>query len=227
MGWKFHIIQAHLASFIEKRKYLWVFLMNKPLSHKNINKTMKRFTTYNPRGNGQVEPFNGVIWKSVTLTLKSKNLPAENWEVVLKDALYSIRNLLCTAINATPHEWFFNFPRRYTNGQSTPTWLLEHGKVFVKKHFRSSKYDPKVKEADLIEAEPQYAHIKFPNGRESTVSIRDLAPGNSNPPHTNTENIDEKNIIHTERTSLLDKPLIKEKKSLLDTESNIDSPSAI
>ena len=127
-----------------------------------------------------------------------KNLPVENWEVVLQDALHSIRTLLCTAINATPHEKFFNFPRRPSNGQSTPTWLLEQGKVFVKKHLRSSKYDPLV-EADLIEAEPQNAHIKFLNGRESTVPIRDLAPlGNSKPPHTNT---DEKNIIYTEHTS--------------------------
>ena len=57
-----------------------------------------------------------------------------------------------------------------------PTWLLEQGKVFVKKHFQSSKYDPLVEEADLIEAEPQYAYIKYPNGRESTASIKDLAP---------------------------------------------------
>ena len=104
-------------------------------------------------------------------------------------------------------------------------WLLEQGKVFVKKHLRSSKYNPLVEEADLIEAELQYPHIKFPNGRESTVSIRDLAPlGNSKPPHTNTRNTDEKKIIYTEHTSQLNKPLITDKESLLDTKSNIESP---
>ena len=29
---------------------------------------------------------------------------------------------------------------------------------------------------DLIEANPQYAHIRYEDGRESTVSLKDLAP---------------------------------------------------
>ena len=33
-----------------------------------------------------------------------------------------------------------------------------------------------VDEVELIEANPNYAHVKFPSGRQSTVSIRDLAP---------------------------------------------------
>ena len=38
-------------------------------------------------------------------------------------------------------------------------------------------YDlPLVDEVELIEANPQYAHIRYQNGRESTVSLRDLAP---------------------------------------------------
>ena len=31
-------------------------------------------------------------------------------------------------------------------------------------------------EAELLEADSQYAHIRHPNGSESTVSLRDLAP---------------------------------------------------
>ena len=70
-----------------------------------------------------------------------------------------------------------------------------------------------------------YAHVKFPNERESTVSIRDLATlGNRKPPHTNTENTDEKNIIYTEHTLQLNKSLITDEESLLDTESNIETP---
>ena len=34
-----------------------------------------RSTRYSPKGNGQVERFNGVIWKSVILGLRVKNLP--------------------------------------------------------------------------------------------------------------------------------------------------------
>ena len=41
---------------------------------------------------------------------------------------------------------------------------------------RNSKYEPLVDEVELIEANPQYAHIRLADGKESTVSIRDLAP---------------------------------------------------
>ena len=39
-------------------------------------------TRYNRKGNGQVERFNGVIWKSVLLELRVKNLPISRWETV-------------------------------------------------------------------------------------------------------------------------------------------------
>ena len=68
-----------------------------------------RTTAYNPEGNGQVERYNSVIWKAITTGLKSKNLPVKYWQVVLPDALHSVRSLLCTATNETPHERFFGF----------------------------------------------------------------------------------------------------------------------
>ena len=38
------------------------------------------------------------------------------------------------------------------------------------------KYDPLVDEVELVEANPQYAHVRLPDGRETTVSVRHLAP---------------------------------------------------
>ena len=35
---------------------------------------------------------------------------------------------------------------------------------------------PLVEEVELVSSNPQYALIKFSNGREDTVSVRDLAP---------------------------------------------------
>ena len=35
-------------------------------------------------------------------------------------------------------------------------------------------------EVELLQANPQYAYIKYPNDRESTVSLRDLAPTEKN-----------------------------------------------
>ncbi|KAL7644528.1 UNVERIFIED_CONTAM: hypothetical protein RMT77_005360 [Armadillidium vulgare] len=96
------------------------------------------------------------------------------WELVLPDALHSIRSLLCTATNATPHERLFSFPRKTSLGLSIPSWLVEPGSVLLKKYVRC-KDDPLVEEVQLLEANPQFAHVRFPNGREDTLSIRDLA----------------------------------------------------
>ena len=135
-----------------------------------------RTTPYNPRGNGQVEKLNGTIWKAIQLTLKSRELDISHWEVVLLDVLHSIRSLLCTETNCTPHERMFQHARRSTAGNSLPTWLLTPGPVFLKRSVRQSKFDPLVDEVDLISANPQYATVKLRDGREATVSLRQLAP---------------------------------------------------
>jgi len=46
----------------------------------------------------------------------------------------------------------------------------------LKKHVRLSKYDPLVEQVELVHATPHYAHVRFPSGREATVSTRDIAP---------------------------------------------------
>ena len=139
-----------------------------------------RTTPYNPQGNGQVERYNGIIWKTICLALKTHKLPTEKWEIVLLDALHSIRTLISTATNETPHERFFAFQRRSSAGCSLPAWLSNPGKVLRKRHVRQSKYEPLVEEVELIEANPNYAYIRNANGKESTVSLRDLAPRGSN-----------------------------------------------
>jgi len=96
--------------------------------------------------------------------------------MVLPDALHSIRTLISTTTNCTPHERLFSFQRRPSTGTSVPSWLSSPGPVLLKRHARSSKYEPLVDEVDLLEANPQYAHILHPDGRESTVSLHDLAP---------------------------------------------------
>lgn len=98
------------------------------------------------------------------------------WESILPEALHAIRSLLCTATNCTPHERMFGYQRRSASGHSLPTWLQTPGKVYLRKFVKQSKYDPSVVEVELIAANPQYAHIRYQDGRESSVSIRDLAP---------------------------------------------------
>ena len=135
-----------------------------------------RTTPYHPIGNGQVERYNGIVWKAIRLSLKSASLPDSKWEMVLPDALHSARSLLSTATNSTPHERFFGFQRRSTHGTSLPTWLQSPRPVLLRRYVRTSKNDPLVDQVELKEANPTYAHIKYLDGRESTVSLRDLAP---------------------------------------------------
>ena len=56
-----------------------------------------------------------------------------------------------------------------------PDWLFEPGPVLLRRFVRD-KSEPLCDQVDLIEANPKYALIRYPNGRESTVSVTDLAP---------------------------------------------------
>ena len=103
-------------------------------------------------------------------------LPLTAWQSVLSVALHSVRSLLSTATNETPHERFFKFDRKTGQGQSLPSWLHHPGPVFLRNFQRTSKSEPLVEEVELLQANPTYAFVRFPNGRESTVSLRDLAP---------------------------------------------------
>ncbi|KAG8189768.1 hypothetical protein JTE90_017685 [Oedothorax gibbosus] len=99
-----------------------------------------RTTAYNPQGNGQVERYNGIIWKTIQLALKTKQMQIERWEERLPTALHSIRSLLCTATNVTPHERLFSHSRMSSNGRSLPDWLTKPGPVLMRNPVRENKY---------------------------------------------------------------------------------------
>ena len=93
---------------------------------------------------------------------------------MLHDALHSVRSLLCTATNQTPHERMFTFQRRSCSGTSIPSWLTIPGPILIKRHARSSKFEPLVDEVELIEANPQYAHVRYPDGKEGPIGVRNV-----------------------------------------------------
>ena len=72
------------------------------------------------------------------------------------------------------------------------TMLNDGAKVLVERHVRSSKFEPWVDEAEIIHATPSYAHVRLQNGREATVSLRDIAPV---PGDVSSEN-DEQVFLH-------------------------------
>ena len=57
-----------------------------------------------------------------------------------------------------------------------PSWLIQPGTVLRNRNVRRRKNEPLVDEVELVEANPHYAHVKFPDGRETTVSTKQLAP---------------------------------------------------
>lgn len=66
----------------------------------------------------------------IHLVLRSANEPIEHWELVLPQALSSIRSFLCTAKH-TPHERMFTHVRRSTNGACISIWLTVLERVLV------------------------------------------------------------------------------------------------
>ena len=61
-------------------------------------------------------------------------------------------------------------------GDSIPTWLTRSKSALLKRHLRGSKYEPLVETVDILEVNPNYAHVRFNNGRETTVFLRHIAP---------------------------------------------------
>jgi len=136
-----------------------------------------RTTPYHPQGNGQCERMNGSICKGIALALKSENLEKDKWVYVLPRVLSSIRGLLCTSTNCTPHERMFKFNRSSKFGTNLPTFLTEPGNTILYKNHVRSKGDPLVNKVKLIETiSPHHASVEFPDGRNTTVSTSKLAP---------------------------------------------------
>ncbi|XP_072897631.1 uncharacterized protein [Hemitrygon akajei] len=67
-------------------------------------------------------------------------------------------------------------PRKSATGTTLPAWLTSPGPVLLRKHVQSNKYSPLVERVHLLHANPQYAYVVLPDGREDTVSVRDLVP---------------------------------------------------
>ena len=101
-----------------------------------------RTSAYNPKGNGQVEWYKGIIQKTINLALKSNKLHVSQWESVITDSLHSIRSLLCTSTTSTPHERLFNYQCHLTSGNAVPNWLSTPETVLLRQRNRQGMYDP-------------------------------------------------------------------------------------
>ena len=85
------------------------------------------------------------------MSLKSKNLPLNNWQDVLPNVLHSVHSLLCTATNETPMKpQLSDSSVSYSAGTSIPIWLATPGPVYIKRQVRTSKMGPLVNEVELL-----------------------------------------------------------------------------
>ena len=69
-------------------------------------------------------------------------------------------------------------------GTNAPIWMTKPGPMYVRKHIRD-QYNPVAEEIDLLRANPNYAVVQSPEGREVTVSARDIAPTLAGPGEAN------------------------------------------
>ena len=97
-------------------------------------------------------------------------------KTALPNVLHFIRSLLNITTDATPHELFLNFNRRFRSGRSLPAWLSTTGPVMLRKFLRNHKNNVLVEEVQLLDANPQYVSIRYMDGKESSVSLNDLFP---------------------------------------------------
>lgn len=97
-------------------------------------------------------------------------------EVVLLAILDAIRPILCHTTNTTPHERIFSYTHRSASGHSLVTSLAAPGSVLLRRNVRANKYGPLDDEVQLLKANHHYVYLRFNDGRESIVSVNDLAP---------------------------------------------------
>ena len=71
----------------------------------------------------------------------------------------------------------------------------------MKRHVKSSKYEDDVEEVELLKSNPQYAHVRLSNGRETTVSLRHLAPHGGSQSNVENNNDDSSIPLSIEQPS--------------------------
>ena len=132
-----------------------------------------RTTPYRPQANGQCEKTNGTVLKTIKLILKERKMDKSKWENVLHEALSSIRTLLSTATNETPHDRLFKFARSSIIGTDLPSFLTVPGRNIFLKRFNIAKNETPVERVTLVETlSPYLARTERSNGTINTDSTR-------------------------------------------------------
>ena len=143
------------------------YYFNKGISYSNSS-------PYHPQGNSLAERYVGIIYKTIQLNIKQNKLTDNSWDMCINSALSAVRSMINTSTNKTPHSSFFNFERNLIPLNNNYTWLLDSKNVYIRRFVRN-KHDPLVDKVRLIEANPNYSTIQYPNGRMDNISNSNLS----------------------------------------------------
>lgn len=149
-------------------------------------------SAYNPQSNGQVESYNGTLWKTILCLLDDQKKSTNQWHTVLGQALHSMRSLVVTTTGSTPHDRFLTFARPTVPAVPTavapPHRLLPGSRALLRRHVRN-KADPVGDEVSIEDVFPGHACVVFPDGQRDTVNLRHLAPLPGLPDHDITTEV--------------------------------------
>ena len=114
----------------------------------------------------------------------------------------------------------FNFQRRSTTGSSIASRLATSEPVL----------DPLVDEVKLIEASPDYAQIRLPDGREDIEVLKNLVSKNDQDPRSDLQAQEQLSIDSNEPPVSPAKPQIENNESVRENaphDSSITQPTAV
>ena len=101
----------------------------------------------------------------------------------------------------------------------------------LKRHNRSNKYDALVQEVELFEPNPQYAHVRYPNGREDTAATKYLAPASKrlsrkslDQQPTDAGNMDDVESMQDNEEEHAPTPNVRDDNGSLPGDANNDTP---
>ncbi|GFW26607.1 putative retrovirus-related pol polyprotein from transposon opus, partial [Trichonephila clavipes] len=117
-------------------------------------------TPYNPAGNGQVERYNGIIGKTIQLALRSNSAKTEQWEGVIQTSI-PFAPCCVQQTNATSRTNVFSSSKIPFNGSFPYLLGLQSLVQFCENQMRANKYEPPCSRSELIEANPDYAHVNL------------------------------------------------------------------
>ena len=104
------------------------------LNERGIGSTFSSICS--PRDSFQCEHFNGMIWNTIKLALRTRGLKTSQWEMAIPEFLHGLWSLVRTATSEFSHDRFFKFTHRSMFDTTVPTWMSEPGPVYVRKHAR-------------------------------------------------------------------------------------------